>query len=60
MQKYDIQITVTVLAKTESHAEQEVKNFMKNGSRVLDAPNVLDWEFTEFVPCEDDAVTCCC
>lgn len=59
MLKYDIQVTISVLGRDEAHAEQDVKNFLKNAEKVLDAPQILDWEFTEFVPA-DLKNSCCC
>ena len=59
MQKYDIQVTVSVLAKTEADAEKEVMLHMKAADVVLANPNVIEWELIEFIP-SDIKQSCCC
>lgn len=59
MKKYDIQVTVSVLAKTEADAEREVMLHMKAADVVLANPNVLEWELIEFIP-SDIKQSCCC
>jgi hypothetical protein len=59
MQKYDIQVTVSVLAKTEADAEREVMLHMKAADVVLANPNVIEWELIEFIP-SDIKQSCCC
>ena len=59
MQKYDIQVTISVLAKTEADAEREVMLHMKAADVVLANPHVIEWELTEFVP-SDLKQSCCC
>jgi hypothetical protein len=59
MEKYDIQVTVSVLAKTEADAEREVMLHMKAADVVLANPNVIEWELIEFIP-SDIKQSCCC
>ena len=59
MDKYDIQITVTVLAKNESDAEREVMLHLKTADVVIANPNIIDWELIEFVS-SDLSHSCCC
>lgn len=59
MQKYDIQVTLTVLAKDEKDAEQTVQDYLKESTHWVNSPNFVDWEFTEFVPSELKQ-SCCC
>jgi len=59
MKKYDIQVTITVLSDNEKNAESSVENFLKNADRTLSCPELIDWEFTEFVP-TDLKQSCCC
>lgn len=59
MKKYDIQVTITVLAKEEKDAEQVVTTFLKDADVILSNPDVVDWEFTEFIP-TDLKQSCCC
>lgn len=58
-QKFDIQVTITVLANNEIDAENQVQEFLKISKLTLDDPNIVDWEFTEFVPV-DLKQSCCC
>ena len=59
MKKYDIQVTITVLAKCEGDAEDQVQEFLKTAKLTVGDPDVVDWEFTEFVP-SDLKQSCCC
>lgn len=59
MQKYDIQVTITVLAKDEAEAEGKVSDFLKYSTMTMGSPDINDWEFTEFVPSELKQ-SCCC
>ena len=59
MKKYDIQVTVSVLAKTEADAEREVMLHMKAADVVLANPNIIEWELVEFIP-SDIKQSCCC
>lgn len=59
MQKYDIQVTFTVIAKDEQEAEHNVSSYLRVANEVMDAPDITNWEFTEFVP-SDLKNSCCC
>jgi hypothetical protein len=59
MEKFDIQVTISVIAKDESDAETKTMLFLKEGSIVTGNKDILDWELTEFVPNELNA-SCCC
>jgi len=48
-QKFDIQVTITVLANNEIDAEDQVHEFLKISKLTLGDPDIVDWEFTEFV-----------
>ena len=48
-QKFDIQVTITVLANNEIDAEDQVQEFLKISKLTLGDPDIVDWEFTEFV-----------
>ncbi len=50
METFDIQVTITVLAKTEDDAEREVMLHLKSADVVLANPHIKEWELTEFVP----------
>ena len=58
-QKFDIQVTITVLANNEIDAEDQVQEFLKISKLTLGDPDIVDWEFTEFVP-TDLKQSCCC
>ena len=58
-QKFDIQVTITVLANYEINAENQVQEFLKISKLTLGDPDIVDWEFTEFVPA-DLKQSCCC
>ena len=59
IQKYDIQVTITVLAQNEIDAEDQVHEFLKISKLSIGDPDIVDWEFTEFVPA-DLKQSCCC
>lgn len=59
MKKYDIQVTITVLAKDEPEAESKVSDFLKYAIITMGSPDINDWEFTEFIPA-DLKQSCCC
>lgn len=59
MQKYDIQVTITVLAREEKEAEEKVKDYLKLSGRIVGYPDLVDWELTEFIPA-DLKNSCCC
>ena len=58
-QKFDIQVTITVLAQNEIDAEDQVHEFLKISKITLGDPDIVDWEFTEFIP-SDLKQSCCC
>lgn len=58
-QKFDIQVTFAVLANNEIDAEDQVQEFLKFSKLTLGDPDIVDWEFTEFVPA-DLKQSCCC
>ena len=58
-QKFDIQVTITVLANNEIDAEDQVQEFLKISKLTLGDTDIVDWEFTEFVP-TDLKQSCCC
>ena len=57
--KFDIQVTITVNANEESEAENTLSDFLKYACITMGSPDIVDWEFTEFVP-SDLAQSCCC
>ena len=59
MKKYDIQVTVEVLANDEKEAEEKTMLFLKTSSVVVNNPDIIDWELTEFIP-SDLSKSCCC
>lgn len=59
METFDIQVTITVLAKTEADAEREVMLHLKSADVVLTNPHIKEWELTEFVP-SGLKQSCCC
>lgn len=59
MEKFDIQVTVSVIAKDERDAEEKTMLFLKEATIVTSNKDVLDWELTEFVPNELNQ-SCCC
>ena len=59
MEKFDIQVTVSVIAKDENDAEEKTMLFLKEATIVTSNKDILDWELTEFVPNELNA-SCCC
>ncbi len=59
METFDIQVTITVLAKTEDDAEREVMLHLKSADVVLANPHIKEWELTEFIPA-DIKNQCCC
>lgn len=58
-QKFDIQVTITVLANNEREAENKISDFLKYSTMTMGAPDVTEWEFTDFVPA-DLKQACCC
>ena len=59
MEKFDIQVTVSVIAKDENDAEEKTMLFLKEATIVTSNKDILDWELTEFVPTELNACCCC-
>lgn len=59
MENFDIQVTFRILAKTEEDAEQTIQQYLKNADRIVGCPDLIDWEFTEFIPA-DLKNSCCC
>ncbi len=59
MDTYDIQVTISVIAKDEQSAEHEVMMHLKAADVVLANPQIKEWELTEFVP-SDLKQSCCC
>lgn len=59
MEKFDIPVTFKVTAKNEREAEDVIIEFLKYAQITMAKPNILDWEFTEFIP-EDLKNSCCC
>ena len=59
MEKFDIQVTITVLAHNEVDAEDQVHEFLKVSKLAVGDPDIVDWEFTEFIPA-DLKNSCCC
>lgn len=55
MAKFDIQVTITVEAVTEELAEMKIENVLNDFHQEFE-----DWNFTEFVPCDDLRNSCCC
>lgn len=60
MTKFDIPVNFEVNAKDEASAEEVIKNFLKLAQQTFDVPDIVDWEFVEFIPnCLDDG-SCGC
>lgn len=59
MTKFDIQVTISVYSDTESEAEFSIQDFLKKSEQVVGFPELIDWEFTEFIP-TDLKNACCC
>ena len=60
MTKFDIPVNFEVNAKDEASAEEVIKNFLKLAQQTFDVPDIIDWEFVEFIPkCLDDG-SCGC
>lgn len=57
MEKFDIQVTITVTAMTENEAEGTVMKHLKAADMVLGNPDIVEWELTEFVP--NELKSCC-
>lgn len=49
-QKHSIQVTFSIVAKDEQEAEHKVHAFLRDADMMIKDPDVVDWEFTEFVP----------
>lgn len=47
---HDIQVNFTVRAKTEQEAENILSNFLKYASLTVSNPDIVDYEFVEFIP----------
>lgn len=59
MNKFDIPVNITVLAKDEADAEQLVLHHLKAASLVVDNPDILDYELIVYIP-EELTQSCCC
>ena len=50
---FDIQVNFTVRAKTEKDAEELVSEFLKYATLTMGQPDIVDYEFVEFIPTMD-------
>lgn len=56
MEKFDIHVTLSVLAKNEGKAEEEVLECLKYALIVMPNPNIVDFELTEWIPHDNGSV----
>ena len=59
MEKFDIQVAISILAEDEKDAEHKTMLFLKNATVVTGNPDIIDWELIEFIP-EDLRKSCGC
>jgi len=58
-QKFNIPINFEVTAKDEKEAEQIILQYLRTAEKVIDAPDIAEYELLEFVPSELSQ-SCCC
>jgi len=59
IQKFDIPINISILAKNEQEAEHMVLSYLRTAGKVIDCPELIDYELFDFVP-SDLKQSCCC
>ena len=59
VENFDIQVNIKVLAKNEAEAEHAVLTYLRTAGKVIDAPDIIDYELLNFVPA-DLKNSCCC
>lgn len=57
--KFDIPINISILAKDEAEAERVVLAYLRTAGKVIDCPELIDYELFEFVS-NDLSQSCCC
>lgn len=58
-QKFDIPINFEITAKDEKEAEQIILQYLRTAEKVIDAPDITEYELIEFVP-NELSKSCCC
>lgn len=59
MKRFDIQVNFTVEAMSEQSAEQHVWEFIQQNRHELLTWNIVDWDYVEFIPSEEEPCDGC-